>query len=238
MFTLGLPIQSRTIGTSSGLRASADLQLVGDRARPGGRRTTPGSDEDRHHVPEALIGERRSRLEREALARHPRVVARKQGLHDRDRLAHGGERARLVDAEAIEPGALGKSQVRATARHRIEQRSLARDLVRMEREGVERGRPEAHALADARHQEQRPDRGLVEEVVEDGDDVDPGHVRPPCDRLVRLRLLVGQKADPELSRYVSSSVTSVRSASRSIRMTTRSSGSGQHTRFSCSSQSS
>jgi hypothetical protein len=47
---------------------------------------------------------------------------------------------------------------------------------------------------------------LVEQVVVDGEDVDSRRVDPPRDRLVGVRLLVGQKADPELARYVSSSV--------------------------------
>ena len=58
------------------------------------------------------------------------------------------------------------------------------------------------------------------------------------ERLVLLRRLVRPNADAELAGYVSSSVTSVRSPIRSMRMTRRSSGSGHATSESCSSQSS
>ncbi len=100
----------------------------------------------------------------------------------------------------------------------------------MQREGVEGGGAESHPLGHASHEQEGADRRLVEQVVVDGEDVDSRRVDPPRDRLVGLRLLVGQKADPELARYVSSSVTRERSARRSILITTRSSGSGQQTR--------
>ena len=44
--TLGFPSHSRTTGTRSGFRGSPDLQLVGDGARPRGRRRAPGADEE------------------------------------------------------------------------------------------------------------------------------------------------------------------------------------------------
>ena len=85
-----------------------------------------------------------------------------------------GERTLLLDPEPVEPRAFREAEVGATARDGVEHRDLARDLVRMERERVERGRPEPDPLGDARHEQQRADRGLVEEVVEDREDVDAG----------------------------------------------------------------
>ena len=166
------------------------------------------------------------------------LVPGEQRTHDRYGLAQGCKRPRLREAESIEPGPLRQPEEGTPSRDGIEHRDLASDLVGVKREGVERGGPKANALCHTRHQEERADRRLVEEVVERRDDVDAGLVGPARDRLVLERFPVGQEPDAELARYVSSSVTSVRSASRSIRMTTRSSGSGQHTRFSCSSQSS
>jgi hypothetical protein len=65
-----------------------------------------------------------------------------------------------------------------------------RDLDRTERRRVRRRRTQAHALGDVRHREQREDRRLVEEVVEDGDPVEPRDFDAACDRLVLLDGLV------------------------------------------------
>jgi len=89
----------------------------------------------------------------------------------------------------------------------------------------------------ARDQQQGIDRRLEEKVVEDRDHVEAGRLGAPCQRDVLLCALVGLEPEPELAQ-VRSSVMSVRSPVRSMRMITRSSGSGQHTRLSCSSQSS
>ena len=157
---------------------------------------------------------------------------------DRDRFAERGERPLLLDAELVEPRPLREAEIRASARDRVEHRDLAGDLVRMQRERVERGRPESDPLRHAGHEQQRPDRRLVEQVVVDGENVDAARLGPPRERLVLLRRLVRANADAELAGYVSSSVTSVRSPIRSMRMTSRSSGSGHATSESCSSQSS
>src|SRR5262249_34918101 len=91
----------------------------------------------------------------------------------------------------------------------------------------------------ARDREQREDRGLEEEIVEDGDHVEARVLREPPERLVLLDGLVRlqPKADLE-ARQVNSSVCSTRSPIRAMRMMSRSSGSGQQTSVSCSSQSS
>jgi hypothetical protein len=80
----------------------------------------------------------------------------------------------------------------------------------VEREGIERSGPETDPLGHARHQEQRPDRRLIEQVVVDGKDVDAPLLGAACDRLIRSGLLVGADPEAELADYVSSSVTSVR----------------------------
>src|SRR5581483_126286 len=78
-----------------------------------------------------------------------------------------------------------------------------------------------------------------EEILEHGDHVEAGGFRTPSELLVLRDRLVRLEAEPDLERaQVSSSVWSVRSPIRSMRMTTRSSGSGQQTSVSCSSQSS
>ncbi len=155
-----------------------------------------------------------------------------------DRLAKRGERALLLDAEAVEPRALREAEERATSGNEVEHRDLAGDLVRVQRERVERCRPQADALRHASHEQQRPDRRLVEQVVVDGEHVDARVLGAARERLVLVRSLIRPDTDAELARYVSSSVTSVRSPIRSMRITTRSSGSGHATSESCSSQSS
>ena len=72
----------------------------------------------------------------------------------------------------------------------VEHRDLAGDLVRVERERIEGGRPESHSLRDARHQEERPDRGLVEEVVIDETTSIPA--RPPAGRSPRTPPAAGR----------------------------------------------
>src|SRR5881628_3765872 len=103
----------------------------------------------------------------------------------------------------------------------------------MERRGVERGGAEANPLRDARDREEREDRRLEEEIVEDGDDVEPGGLGAAPEPLVLRDGRVGLEAKAELEPgQVRSSVRSTRSPMRSMRMTTRSSGSGQQTRLS------
>jgi hypothetical protein len=60
----------------------------------------------------------------------------------------------------------------------------------MERPRVERGRPEADPLRRLRDQQQRRDRGLEQQVVEDREDVDPGGLRAARDLDVAVRPLV------------------------------------------------
>ena len=225
-------------GDEVGICAAAELQLVRDRSRPACRLRPPRPDHERHGVALARIRERRSRLEREALSREAGLVAREQRGDDSDRFAERGERPLLLDAELVEPRPFREAEVRTSPRDRVEHGDLAGDLVRMQRERVERCRPESDPLGHPSHEQERPDRRLVEEVVVDREDVDAARLGPPRERFVLLRRLVRANADAELAGYVSSSVTSVRSPIRSMRMTRRSSGSGQATSESCSSQSS
>jgi len=70
--------------------------------------------------------------------------------------------------------------------------------------------------------------------VEDAYRVDAGVLRAARDLDVLLGALVGLEADPDLEpAQVSSSLRMTRSPMRSIRITTRSSGSGQQTSESC-----
>src|SRR5262249_46054169 len=87
--------------------------------------------------------------------------------------------------------------------------------------------------------EQRRKRRLEPEVVEDRDDVEPGVVGGQGEGGVLADLLVRLQRETELARlcHVSSSVGRTRCPIRSIRMITRSSGSGQGTSESRSSQS-
>ena len=157
--------------------------------------------------------------EREALAGNTGVVAREKRLDDRDRLAQCRERPLLVDAETVEPRPLREAEEGATVRDRVEHRGLAGDLVRMQRERVQRSRPEADPLRHASHQQERSDRRLVEQVVVDGQDVDARLLGSAGERLVLVGRLIRADADAELAGYVRSSVTSVRSPILSMRIT-------------------
>ena len=94
---------------------------------------------------------------------------------------------------------LARPRYAPTARDGIEHRDLAGDLVRVEREGVERRGPEPDPVRYARHQKQRPDRRLVQEVMEDRDHVDSRLLRSLSDRLVYGGLLVGAKPNAQLA---------------------------------------
>ena len=83
-------------------------------------------------------------------------------------------------------------------RDQVEHRRLSRDLVRVERERVQRSRPEPDSIRHTRHQEQGPDRRLVEQVVEDGEHVHARLLGPAGDALVDGRLLIGEEPEPEL----------------------------------------
>ena len=113
----------------------------------------------------------------------------------------------------------------------VEHRDLAGDLVRMERERIERGRAEPDLLRHPRHEQKRADRRLVEQVVVDGEG--RRSRRPPRGgrgpRTPPAPGSCGAGRCRARAAYVSSSVTSTRSPIRSIRITTRSSGSGQAT---------
>jgi hypothetical protein len=154
--------------------------------------------------------------------------------------AHARQRPRLVEAEPVEPRARDEPEIRATARREIERCCLSGELDGVEGLDVERRRAEANVLGDARECEQRIDGRLEEEVVEDRDDVEACRLGATPEVLVFDGALVRlqPEADLERGRQVSSSVIMVRSRMRSIRMTTRSSGSGQQTSVSRSSQSS
>jgi hypothetical protein len=71
----------------------------------------------------------------------------------------------------------------------------------MQRERVECGGAEPDPLRHASHQQERPDRRLIEEVVIDGQDVDACRLGAAGERLVLLRSLIRADADAELARY-------------------------------------
>ena len=198
------------------VRGPSHLDLVRDRARPARGLPSPGSDRERHRRPNGLVLEPRPGREREALPLEAALVPGQERADHGDRLAQRRERALLAEAELVEPGALRKTEVRAPARDGVEHRDLAGDLVRVERERVERGRAEPDPLGHARHEQQRPDRGLVEQVVEDGEDVDARRLRAHRDRLVRGRLLIASGARSRAP-FATSAPRSQASARRSAR---------------------
>ena len=91
----------------------------------------------------------------------------------------------------------------------------------------------------ARDLEQGRQRRLEPEVVVDGDDVEAARLGARGEQRVVAGPLVGLQREPELAPvgHVSSEVGMLRRPIRSIRMIRRSSGSGQQTSESCSSQS-
>ena len=190
-----------------------------------------------------LVAKAAAGREPEALALEAAAVAREQPADDLDRLAQRREGSCGLDPELVEPGALDEAQVRAPVRGAVERGDLAGDLDGVEGVRVERGRADPDPPGRGRDLEQRGNRGREEEVVIDRDDVEARLLGASREGRVRSRRLVRLEAEADLAprgyvSYVSSSLRIVRSPIRSIRITTRSSGSGQQTSESCSSQSS
>ena len=100
-----------------------------------------------------------------------------------------------MQAELVQPRALDEAEIRAPVRDCVERGDLPGDLDRMQRVGVEGRRTDPDTLGRLRDQEERRDRGLVEQVVVDGEDVEAARLRLHCERGVLGRALV--RLDPE-----------------------------------------
>ena len=112
-----------------------------------------------------------------------------------DRLAQRRQRPLLAQAELVQPRALDEAEIRAPVRDCVERGDLPGDLDRVQRVGVESRRTDPDTLGRLRDQEERRDRGLVEQVVVDGEDVEAARLGLPCERGVLGRALV--RLDPE-----------------------------------------
>jgi hypothetical protein len=160
----------------------------------------PGTGLERRVEPRNHIVEPGAGGERETFACEARPVAGEQPSDDLDGFAEPGQQALLVEPELVEPGACHQAEVRATAEGNVQRRNLARDLHRVKRLRVQRGRPEPQALGHARNGEPRHHRRLEGEVVEDRDHVEPRCLCAASDRLVVLEPLVRLETEPELER--------------------------------------
>ena len=210
---------ARSTSATSGIGAAADLdlgrRLAGERGEP--RR--PRADEERDLASGRRVAQAVARAEREALAREARAVAREQPAErpptPRARRSAGRE---LVDAERLEPRSGGEPEERAAVRGAVERGDLARDLDRVQRERVEARRPDAGVRRRAGDLEQRRQRGLEPEVVEDRDDVEARLVGAAGECRVLAGSLVGLQREPELApRRVTSGRRSPSSGARSAR---------------------
>ena len=145
-----------------------------------------------------------------------------------------------MNPDLLEPGASRQPQVRPAIRCEVEGRDLTRDLDGVHREGIQACGTQSNAAGAERRSQQWDNRRLVHQIRKHGKDIEVVLLSLPGERRVRFRSLVAlePEADLEAPGHVTSSVRRVRSRIRSIRIRTRSSGSGQATRLSCSSQSS
>ena len=221
-----------------GVRRAAELQLVGMLCGERGQARRPRPDQERHARAQRLVGEHVPGGEAEELALEARIVAGEQAADDLPRFGDRRQRAHVLEADAVEPRPGGEPEVGAALRRDVERRGLPGDLDRVQRERVQARRPDAHALGRLCDLEQRGQRGLEEEIVEDRDDVEAVALRLLRERGVGARALVALQPETEARQaHVRSEVGIVRRPIRSIRMIVRSSGSGQATKLSCSSQS-
>src|SRR5439155_12083718 len=150
------------------------------------------------------------------------------------------QRIGLIEPQGFEPGTACQAEEGPPVCGRIEHRGLARDLDGVDGERVEAGGSDPDLLRRAGDLEQCGQRGLEPQVVERRDNCESGILRSASEWAVLTQGFVRLQTQPELTRgvgHVNSSVWSVRSPMRSILITTRSSGSGQQTSESCSSQS-
>src|SRR5437763_15415643 len=117
---------------------------------------------------------------------------------------------------------MGEPEERAPTGDEVERSDLAGDLDGMQRVRIERGGADPDTLGRPGYEDERDDRRLEQQVVEDRHDVHAGRLSPPPQLGVVLGSLVGLEPEPELeTAQVRSSVRSVRSRIRSMRMMTR-----------------
>jgi len=120
------------------------------------------------------------------------VVPGQQRTHDRRGVVQVGQRATLLNADRVEPGPAGQTEVGAAAGGRVERREPAGDLVGMLGVRVEAGRPQPDARGGPRHLQQRRQGRLVQQVGEDAHHVEAvglgrrGEFGVPAGRLVGL----------------------------------------------------
>jgi hypothetical protein len=181
-----------------GIGAAADLHLSGDACCERRRPRFPRADHQRHLRAERRVLEPGAGGEREPLAREAGPVAGQEQAHDRGRLPEPRQRPLLVEAELLHPGAAHEAEVGAARRGEVERRGLACDLDRVERLGVQRRRAEPHALRHAGDRQERKDRRLEEEILEDRDDVEARGLGAPAHRFVVGQRPVRLEAQPDL----------------------------------------
>jgi hypothetical protein len=99
-----------------------------------------------------------------------------------------------VKTKLVEPRAGHETEVCTASGHEVERCDLAGDLDGVQCLCVESRGPEAHALGGAGDREQRRDRRLEEQIVVDGDDVEPGALGPTGETNVLLGGLVRLQA--------------------------------------------
>ncbi len=152
-------------------------------------------------------------------------------------------RLALIDPDGVEPRAAGKSEERTTVRSEVEGGDLSGDLRWVNGEWAETSRPETHRRRRPGDLQQRRQRRLEHQVGVHADHVDAMVLGDRSQVGVRTGGLVALEAESQFDAprfgiaHVRSVVRSRRIRVRSMRITSRSSGSGQHTSVSCSIQS-
>src|SRR5438034_998651 len=104
----------------------------------------------------------------------------------------------LLEAKGGKPGASGQAKIGAAVGSHVQHGDLTSDLDGVRGEGIQGRRSEPRPMHVRRHQQQRAQRGLEQEVVVDADHVEVEAVDGLRQRDVVRGPLVGLKRDAEL----------------------------------------
>jgi hypothetical protein len=228
-------------GQQRRVRGTADLDLGGQ--LPGQRypERTPRPEQEVDVFPHRPVGEAHAGFHLEDLAAVGLLATREQVPDDVGGLPQPPDRTLLSDPDRVEPRPAGEPEIGAAAGDDVEHVKLIRYLDRVQEVRVQAGRPEPDAARRAGDRDQRQQRRGIQQVAIDRDGPEAELLDPRRQARVRRQVLVRLERDAQLAAgaggHVTSASVTVDWPVRSIRMISRSSGSGHATWLSLSSQS-
>jgi hypothetical protein len=228
-------------GQQRRVRGAADLDLGGQLPGQGYPERPPRPQQQVDMPPDRPVGEAHAGFHLEDLAPVGILAALQQVPDDVGGLPQPADRPLLSDPDRVEPRTAGEPEIGAAAGDDIEHVQLIRYLGRMQEVGVQAGRPKPDAPRRSGDRDQRQQRRGIQQVAVDRDGPEAELLDPRGQARVGREVLVRLQRDAQLAAgargHVASARATVEWPVRSIRMISRSSGSGHATWLSLSSQS-